>query len=168
VKKTAIVMRGIPGSGKSSHARDLAGPQGVIHSTDDFFMVAGEYLFDPGKLRENHAKNLAAFKHSLAQGLDPVVVDNTNSKYWEYKPYVEAADDAGYMVVVAEVPHIPVGTAVKRNTHGVPKQAIERMLARWQPTPHHLPREVLDYAPSSVSTGPYARSSKRKGRRSRP
>lgn len=157
MKKTAIIMRGIPGSGKSSHAHDLTGPHGAIHSTDDYFVGRdGLYHFEPRKLRENHAKNLAAFKRSLEQGLDPVVCDNTNTQYWEYKPYVEAAWEAGYQVTVAEVPHIDSELAAQRNSHGVPVEAIERMLERWQETPPYLTVERLDYAPASASKSLYA------------
>ena len=34
-----IVMRGIPGSGKSTKAKELAGTDGVIHSTDGLVQV---------------------------------------------------------------------------------------------------------------------------------
>jgi adenylate kinase family enzyme len=36
-------MRGLPGSGKSTKAKVLAGEQGVIFSTDDFFIVNGKF-----------------------------------------------------------------------------------------------------------------------------
>lgn len=39
-------MRGVPGSGKSTKAKKLAGSNGVIYSTDDFFMKNGEYIYD--------------------------------------------------------------------------------------------------------------------------
>lgn len=42
-------MRGLPGSGKSTKAKKIAGELGVIYSTDDFFMVNGQYVFD-GKM----------------------------------------------------------------------------------------------------------------------
>ena len=38
-----IVMRGIPGSGKSTKAKQLAGANGVIHSTDDVIEAQGDY-----------------------------------------------------------------------------------------------------------------------------
>ena len=54
-------MRGIPGSGKSTTAKKIAGETGKIHSTDNYFMVDGEYRFDPKKLKENHEANYNAF-----------------------------------------------------------------------------------------------------------
>ena len=32
-------MRGIPGSGKTTAARALAGKEGIIHSTDEYFEI---------------------------------------------------------------------------------------------------------------------------------
>lgn len=43
-------MRGLPGSGKSTTAKKLAGSEGVVYSTDDFFMVKGKYQYDSSKI----------------------------------------------------------------------------------------------------------------------
>lgn len=43
-------MRGLPGSGKSTKAKKIAGSQGVVYSTDDFFMVKGQYVYDGSKI----------------------------------------------------------------------------------------------------------------------
>ncbi|MCA9363772.1 ATP-binding protein [Candidatus Kaiserbacteria bacterium] len=91
-------MRGVPGSGKSTIARRLAGENGVIHSTDDYFMVDGEYRFDPEKLREHHDANHKAFCESVIAGFEVVICDNTNTQPWHFKRYVESAEKAGYMV----------------------------------------------------------------------
>jgi adenylate kinase family enzyme len=40
-EKKLFLMRGLPGSGKSTLAKNLAGANGVVYSTDDFFMVKG-------------------------------------------------------------------------------------------------------------------------------
>jgi adenylate kinase family enzyme len=51
-------MRGVPGSGKSTKAKQLAGTNGVVYSTDDFFIVKGEYKYDPKLIGDNHEKNI--------------------------------------------------------------------------------------------------------------
>lgn len=51
-------MRGVPGSGKSTKAKQLAGIKGLVYSTDDFFMKNGDYVYDPSKIGEYHDKNL--------------------------------------------------------------------------------------------------------------
>jgi len=132
-KKRAIILRGVSGSGKSTKARELAGETGKIHSTDDFFMVNGKYVFDPAQLPRYHKLNFEAFKADLALGVSPVIVDNTNTRKWEYENYLEAAKAAGYDVEVISIPHIDPALAAIRNTHGVPEAAIRRMISRWEP-----------------------------------
>ena len=132
MKKKCFVMRGIPGSGKSTRASQLAGTTGKIHSTDSFFMKNGKYVFDVSKLHRNHQLNFQAFMVDIALGISPVVVDNTNSQKWEYQKYVIAAEEAGYEVEIVNVPHIDPALAAQRNTHGVSEDIIRKMLARWE------------------------------------
>lgn len=75
-------MRGLPGSGKSTLAKKLAGQAGVIYSTDDFFMIKGEYVYDPKKIGEYHQKNFERTSESIKKGVSPIVIDNTNIKLW--------------------------------------------------------------------------------------
>lgn len=133
--KVAYIMRGIPGSGKSTVARRLAGPTGVAHSTDEYFMTDGVYRFDATKLPEYHARNLAAFTRSLQAGLKVVVCDNTNVQLWHMKPYITAATEHGYAVIVVEMPHPDPATAAERNLHGTPIATIQRMISMWEPYP---------------------------------
>lgn len=132
MEKRVIIIRGIPGSGKSTLAQELAGKTGKVHSTDDYFMKDGKYVFDPSKLGRNHTLNFSAFEADLALGVSPVIVDNTNSRKWEFQRYLESAENAGYSVEVVQVPHIDPHLAARRNSHGVPESAIRRMIARWE------------------------------------
>ena len=55
--KFCFIMRGVPGSGKSTVASKIKGENGIIHSTDDYFIDAnGEYQFDKTLLAKNHEK----------------------------------------------------------------------------------------------------------------
>jgi len=132
MSKKVFVMRGIPGSGKSTLARQLAGDNGKIHSTDDYFLVEGRYVFDSSKLHRNHQLNFSAFQRSLQEGVETVVLDNTNTQHWEYQEYVKLAEKMGYEVEIVCVPHIDTVLAAQRNTHGVPEASIRKMLARWE------------------------------------
>ncbi len=105
----------------------------VIHSTDNFFMVNGEYRFDPRQLGRNHQKNMKAFNRSIELGIETIICDNTNTTIWEFKKYLTAARRAGYVSSVVTLPHPPIDVAVERNAHSVPRDAIEKMLRRWEP-----------------------------------
>lgn len=130
--RTVIIMRGIPGSGKSTRARELVGDTGVIHSTDEYFMKDGTYLFDATRIGLYHRLNFEAFVRSLEAGTSPVIVDNTNIRRRDFKRYVKAAGEAGYDVVEEVIPMPSIDVAVERNTHGIPREAIQRMIDRWQ------------------------------------
>ena len=91
-----VIMRGIPGSGKSTKAKSLVG-EGVIHSTDDLIEATGDYKGFFNKLNESkdfsglgrmHRNNLINARNSMLEGISPVVIDNTNIKAFESKKYV--------------------------------------------------------------------------------
>lgn len=130
--KIAYIMRGVPGSGKSTIARQLAGSEGVIHSTDDYFMVDGVYRFDPRLLKAYHDANYQAFCNSLVLGKPIVVCDNTNIQRWQFARYVESAGKAGYTVVYVVLQHPDPQEAANRNVHKVPEGVIRRMIDSWE------------------------------------
>lgn len=132
MKKICYILRGISGSGKSTKAKELAGSTGVIHSTDDFFMINDLYIFNSQNLGINHKKNFEAFQNSIKNEISPVVIDNTNSRKWEYQNYIDFAKSNDYEVEIIQMPHIDIDTAVQRNLHGVPKETIKRMIERWE------------------------------------
>ncbi len=128
----AYIMRGIPGSGKSTIAKKLIHDGGVIHSTDDFFYVNGEYYFDVTKIREYHNRNFEAFCQSMREGVPVVVCDNTNIMRHYFERYVEAARNAGYIVVFVILPHPDPEVAAQRTLHRVPSELITRMIEVWE------------------------------------
>jgi len=122
-------MSGIPGSGKSTWARKIAGDVAVC-STDDYFMKGGRYAFDPSKLGEAHGSCLLAYEETLRTKVREVlVVDNTNTTTEEIAPYMALALAHGASVEVVVV-HCRPEIAAKRNTHGVPLAACRAMADR--------------------------------------
>ena len=134
-----VILRGIPGSGKSTIAKKLVEKEySHILSTDDFFIRPnGYYDWNPKLIKEAHEWNFTRFVYSplFAQ----IIIDNTNTTYWEIKRYVEYIH---YNNIKSEITIIEPGTwwkfnaeeCAKRNSHGVPKETIEKMIARWEPS----------------------------------
>lgn len=138
--RTLTIMRGLPGSGKSHLAHALANIPGVspapVFSTDDFFMVNGEYRFDGKLLGKHHAANLARAVAAMSAGTPHIIIDNTNTQAWEAREYVRNAGKFGYRVQFIEPATAwarDPEECARRNTHGVPLEAIRAMLARWEP-----------------------------------
>jgi predicted kinase len=134
-----ILMRGVPGSGKSTLAKKLAedyrlcGYTCEIHSTDNYFMVDGEYRFNLDLLGTNHVKNQQAVKDAMSRGVEVIIVDNTNLSAKERKKYIDAAVTFNYTTEVHDSTTPWAKNAVecaKRNTHGVPLETIQRMLQK--------------------------------------
>lgn len=134
-EKIMYITRGISGSGKSTLAKSL-GENGVVFSADDFFMVNGEYQFDPEKIKDAHIWNQLRAFNALKNGISPIVVDDTNLEAWEMQPYVKAAQKMGYKIEIRE-PNTPwkfdSEILAKKNKHDVPKDVIEEMIKRYQP-----------------------------------
>lgn len=131
--KTVYIMRGVSGSGKSHEAKMMAFTyNGVVHSTDDFFVKNGKYQFDKEKLKENHKKNQKAFLKSLKMGIRVVICDNTNIKLDHMKPYEKMALTHGYDLVYVTMPHPDPAVAAKNNIHNVPEFVIRKQIEQWE------------------------------------
>lgn len=130
MEKTLYIVRGIPGSGKSTFAKTLGGTH---FETDEFFMVDGEYKFDPTKIKEAHrwcqdSVNTAMILNHTAGLNNVIVVSNTFTQEWEMEPYFQMADTYGYKVfsVIVENRHGGI------NTHGVPEDKLQVMRDRFE------------------------------------
>ena len=136
-----IVMRGIPGGGKSTKAKTLVG-EGVIHSTDALIEAQGDYraFFEEmiqsksfANLSRMHSLCLKNAKKSMDEGVSPVVIDNTNIKANEPKAYVKYALESGYKdenILIVDVADggLTAEALAVRNTHGVPVDKIAKMI----------------------------------------
>lgn len=128
--KTLYLVRGVPGSGKSTFAKSLGGAH---FETDSYFMVDGEYKFDFTKLKEAHkwcqdSVNTSMILNHTTGSHEVIVVSNTFTQEWEMKPYFEMAESWGYRVfsIIVENRHGGV------NEHGVPEDKIEVMKNRFE------------------------------------
>ena len=120
-----FLVRGLPGSGKSTPAFRLTGQ---VYSADDFFTDAeGIYHFDGSKLPAAHADCQGRTKNALKSGVTCGVA-NTFTQRWEMEPYLELAKTYGYKVfsIVVENRHGGI------NQHGVPEDKLEQMKNRFE------------------------------------
>lgn len=99
--KTLYLMRGPSGTGKSTLAKTIGAK--AVFSADDFFTQDdGTYAFNPDKIGQAHGRCKAQTEAALKKGISPVAVDNTFTKRFELKPYVEMARQYGYNVEFIE------------------------------------------------------------------
>ena len=141
--KLCIIMRGLPGSGKSTWLKKFSQERAhTVCSADHFFLdSAGNYQFRPWEIGQAHAACQSQFIEAISSsGSRPhcVVVDNTNTQRWEYANYVKLARLFGYTVAIVEMECDCVSRAKEyaaRNSHGVPEEGVLKMYERWEAEP---------------------------------
>lgn len=132
-----VILRGISGSGKSTMVGSEF-PMAVKVSADDFFMVDGEYRFDPSKLSLAHQACWRAFYAAIQAEAPLIVVDNTNTTVGEISPYVLPAQANGYSVKIITIECDPE-VAATRNAHGVSPQVVRGMAQRLEEQTKFIP-----------------------------
>jgi predicted kinase len=124
--KTLILLRGLPGSGKTTLANALAG----INIEADMFFISretGEYKFDAAKLKYAHNWCQDVVEHWMTSEEQRIIVSNTFTQEWEMDFYYTLAKTYGYRVhsVIVENRHGGV------NEHGVPDDKLKQMKDRF-------------------------------------
>ena len=131
MEKILYIVRGIPGSGKSTFAKQLTSN---IFEADQYFMVyddeysEGVYKFDITKIKEAHADCQHNVKLAMLSSINKIAVSNTFTQEWEMKPYFDLANEFGYTVFTVIVENRHGG----KNTHGVPDDKLEIMKNRFE------------------------------------
>jgi predicted kinase len=129
-----IILRGLPGSGKSHLSKSLVN-EPLICSADSYFYSKGEYQFDKDKLSIAHSECYTKALNGIKDGMSKIIIDNTNSRLSEYKKYIELAKDNGYQIVILEIYCHDKKEAIKfatRSKHMISNIDSLKMLSRWE------------------------------------
>lgn len=147
--KKLIILRGLPGSGKTHAILEILKEHNylpalpeidsriaeVVCSADHHFQRNGEYEFNPAELGRAHMLCQAKALDAMAAGKTLVVIDNTNTRHWEYYIYQRMGDHFGYSTEVRCIGGTSMDDVREysaRNVHGVPEMKILEMAYRWE------------------------------------
>jgi predicted kinase len=124
-EKTLVLLRGIPGSGKSTFSKTIGG---LHFEADNYFMIDDVYEFISSKIKDAHRYCQESVEVYMMRGEEKIVVSNTFTQEWEMEPYFEMATQYGYKVfsIIVENRHGNV------NLHNVPTEKLESMRNRFQ------------------------------------
>jgi len=145
MKKTVIINRAISGSGKTTMTNCIVRKLQFenisvsVHSTDNFFIIDGKYIFDFDKLGTYHQENFKKFKQSIENNIDVVICDNTNIAPWETEVYTKLAREYNYQILIITFDpreleeHILSQRITKENpnAHGVNEEVLKNMIRRY-------------------------------------
>ena len=129
MKKVVIIVRGIPGCGKSTFAELFSSGSERLNicTADDFHMKDGKYDWKPENVRAAHEWCQSKVRMLMKVDISPVVVANTSTTVKEMQPYYDMAKEYDYTVfsIIVENRHDGV------NTHGVPEETLQKMRDRF-------------------------------------
>ena len=124
--KILYLIRGIPGSGKSSLAKSLGGK----HVEADMYHLDenGNYNWKPERVKEAHAWCQNQVRNWILESEERIIVSNTFTQEWEMKVYFDWAKEFDYKVFSIIVENRHGG----ENVHNVPQETLEKMKNRFE------------------------------------
>ena len=128
MEKLLYIVRGVPGSGKTTLAKQLTA--NVFEADHYFYDNDGNYNFIPSEIKEAHKECQQFVGFAMESGIQKIAVSNTFTQEWEMEPYFELAKKHGFKVFTIIVENRHGG----KNQHGVPEDKIEQMKNRFEIT----------------------------------
>ena len=147
--KQIIILRGVPGAGKSTLAQQIIadartkGEKAVAFSPDDYFTTpTGEFRFDSAQLPQAHVSCFRRFLKFLQGGAGIAIIDNANIRIFVMSPYVLASQAYGFEVKIIRLVCDP-NVAAARTSRGASPQMVKEMHDRMQTIPSFYPPEEI-------------------------
>ncbi len=126
MNKVLYIVRGLPGSGKSTFAQTLT----PNHWEADMYFINedGEYKFNIDEIKIAHQWCKDMVEGAMKRNLDKIAVSNTFTMEWEMESYHKLAEHYGYTTFHLIVENRHGG----ENQHGVPSDKVQIMKDRFQ------------------------------------
>lgn len=124
-----ILIRGLPGSGKTKFA-ELVSEKGrySVFSIDQYFTDQnGNYIFDHSRNHLAYDQCIQNVRSEMQAKSEKIFVDNTFTLDWEMEPYLKIAKEFNYAIYVLTVENYHGN----KNIHGVSDEQLKKMAAKY-------------------------------------
>lgn len=122
IDSKVVIVRGLPGSGKTTLAREIARSCGFVHVENDMYFESEQgYKNDGTELSRAQQWCFRAARDAVVAG-KRVVVSNVFSKVAHMEPFLKLDEAATVIECTGEF----------GSTHDVPEDVIARMRAAWE------------------------------------
>lgn len=143
--KIVIILRGVPGSGKSHLAKliknremEAGGEKLRTMCLDDYFDVDGVYEYEPEMEESYRASFLKSFKKTVDGNLFSfILVDAVHNKVSQFREFWSYAKQNGFEVYVCSVEADPQ-VAASRNVHKRTAVEVIQLSKSFEETPGHM------------------------------
>lgn len=126
-----IILRGLPGSGKTTLATSLAKENNYpVFSIDDYFtdVITGEYVFDYSKNHLAYQQCQENTEKAMQQNAGKIFLHNTFTLDWEIEPYFALAKQYNYSLFVLTVENYHNG----QNSHNISSEQLQKMAEKYK------------------------------------
>jgi len=152
--KTLIILRGLPGAGKTTIIKELEkqyGQEATVCSADHYWYFGKEqipenYKFDIALLSKAHGSCKYNCIKAIEVEKELIIIDNTNIKLKDLKVYALLGQEAGYKVICHSITGMTAEDSFKSNVHNVPLETCVRMLKAFE----KCPRKIIGQNDGSV------------------
>lgn len=127
--KELVILRGLPGSGKSTFAHLLTtGRNAVIIENDQYMYEDGVYIWKTSKMKGAIKDTNEKLYRALKTGVELIVISNVNVRLSDFNRYIEMGKNDGYKITSLIVEN----RADTKSKHGVCKETLNSMEENFQ------------------------------------
>ncbi|MCA0430991.1 MAG: ATP-binding protein [Bacteroidetes bacterium] len=124
-----ILLRGLPGAGKSTLASILKDDLTKIFSIDDYFTDEnGTYKFDYKQNHLAYQNCIDNCKKAILNSEKKIIIHHTFTLEWEMEPYFALAKEYNYKLFVVTVEN----RQGFKNTHDISDEQIKKMAEKYK------------------------------------
>jgi len=130
-----IIIRGLPGSGKTALARAEANTGTMFIEPDALLMEDEQYHYTPQRYAKAQVMSMQMVELCGIMGCDVVYADvlpSFGDVNEVINAYCRAWKKPSFLKVI-DMPMLSVEQSCSRNVHNVRREDIERMAREWQP-----------------------------------